>query len=187
MTIACLGWGSLIWDPRDLPTRGIWFPDGPLLPIEFARESDDGRMTLVLVPETAPLVRSLWTLLSVGDLGLAREALRRRECVLSKNAEVQIGQWERGQAGERVGAARRIERWGVSLDLDAVIWTNLSPKFHEQDSVPSSEEVVGHLNALAHEKRKNAERYIRMAPRQIDTNYRRAIERELGWTPLSEM
>jgi hypothetical protein len=45
MRIACVGWGSLVWDPRDLPVKGAWRPDGPRLPIEFARQSDNGRLT----------------------------------------------------------------------------------------------------------------------------------------------
>ncbi len=83
MTIACLGWGSLIWDPRELPVLRTWFEDGPLLPIEFARESDDGRITLVLA-EDQPLVRSRWALMNVADRAAAREAVRRREGIPSE-------------------------------------------------------------------------------------------------------
>lgn len=40
MTIACLGWS-------DLPLRGGWCDDGPAMRIEFVRNSDNGRITLV--------------------------------------------------------------------------------------------------------------------------------------------
>lgn len=186
MLIACLGWGSLVWDPRDLPIRGEWFSDGPFLPMEFARQSKDDRITLVLMPERFALVRSLWSLLSVRELAEAREALRRRECIPSKNGEEHLAHWRRGEAGTGVG--QRIQRWAEALDIDAVVWTNLPPKFQNTDGkIPSSEEVVKHLERLPHEKRKNAERYIRMTPRQIDTDYRRIIEAKFGWTPLGHV
>jgi hypothetical protein len=184
MLIACLGWGSLVWDPRELPVRGTWFIDGPFLPIEFARESQDGRITLVLTPDTLEVVRSLWASMSVTQLDVAREALRARENIPNKNADSHVGSWKRGEAAA-VGVATRIGRWAEHLGLDGVVWTNLPPKYDGNETVPSGEAILAHLNSLPHEKRKNAERYIRMAPRQIDTKYRRLIEKELEWSPLS--
>ena len=55
MEIAVLGWGSLIWCPRELILAGEWKPDGPFLPVEFARVSQDKRLTLVLYPGTEPV------------------------------------------------------------------------------------------------------------------------------------
>jgi hypothetical protein len=45
--IACIGRCSLIWDVRNLDVDGNW-RDGPLLPVEFARQSSNRRITLVL-------------------------------------------------------------------------------------------------------------------------------------------
>jgi hypothetical protein len=71
------------------------------------------------------------------------------------------------------------------MGLDAAVWTNLPPKFGGNESlVPSAKQVVEHLDGLAAEKRRNAEAYIRRAPKQIDTDYRRLIESKLGWTPI---
>lgn len=53
MKIACLGWGSLIWNPGDLKIKTEdWFSGGPILPIEFVRISTDKRVTLVIDEES---------------------------------------------------------------------------------------------------------------------------------------
>jgi len=64
------------------------------------------------------------------------------------------------------------------------VWTNLPPKFNRADErIPTAKEVLAYLGKLRDEERENAKEYVRRAPRQIDTEYRRAFEKELGWTP----
>jgi hypothetical protein len=188
MLIGCLGWGSLVWNPRELPIRSPWFVDGPFLPIEFARLSSDERITLVLVKDR-PLVRSLWAVLNSRNLDEAREALRKREGIPSKNANTHIGVWEASKQVPTDDIRNRIDTWAKPVKLDAVIWTDLPAKFKNlegkvQDGlVPTAEQVVLHLSGLKGAERNSAENYIRLTPRQIDTVYRRHIEAELGWTP----
>ena len=177
-TIACLGWGSLIWDPRDLPIRGCWFDDGPLIPLEFARQSVDDRITLVISPDARP-VRSLWNLMDSDNLEDAKEQLRLRE---GRTKPKYIGNWSRGKRSpDRIPDLRE---WTLARNLDSVIWTALPPRFKGEDHrQPGVEEVLGHLRALSGTARDKAEEYIRRAPRQIDTAYRRRIEAELHWLP----
>jgi hypothetical protein len=184
MLIACLGWGSLVWDPRDLPLRGKWFCDGPFLPIEFARQSMNGRMTLVIVPNTFPLVRSLWSPMSVSNLAEARNALGQRECEHQEKPASCVDYWPR--RSKYTCVAHKIGQWARALQIDAVVWTNLMPKFNDQDKkLPTEQGVLTYLRALQGNGRDKAEEYIRRTPRQIDTPYRRAIETHLGWSCAS--
>ncbi|SRR5579871_3253624 len=200
MQIACIGWGSLIWDPRDLLIQhseyreDAWCPNGPDLPIEFARVSrrkvgntlQNDRLTLVLVPG-ARVVRTLWTLFTVDDLQSARESLRIREGVSVERSLNGIAHWMRSGSLES-GIARIIADWAIRHHLDAAIWTYLTSKFGEQENrTPSSEEVIGYLTGLTGGTRSRAEEYVRKTPRQIRTAYREAIEHHLGWTPIGRV
>lgn len=70
--------------------------------------------------------------------------------------------------------------------MESVIWTALPAKFNDEEGKkPKPEEVVEYLSGLTGALRDTAERYIRLAPRQIDTPYRRRIEAALQWTALS--
>ena len=77
MKIAILGWGSLIWLPKDLnfDTNSGWKENGPVLPIEFARISQDGRLTLVITPNGTE-VTTLYSVSSFDSLDLATQRIK---------------------------------------------------------------------------------------------------------------
>jgi hypothetical protein len=179
--IGCLGWGSLIWDSRGMPVRGTWFDDGPLLPVEFARESGQRRITLVIcnVPYR---VRVCWVLMDAEDLQTAKRYLAAREGVEEKNIERSIGFWVADSGKSHGDRSDVIGEWARTKGLDAVVWTNLQAGFkNKRGTLPSADEIIDHLRGLQHSEGKLAEEYVRRTPPQIDTDYRRRIEREFGW------
>jgi hypothetical protein len=178
--IVCLGWGSLIWNPRELPLADprpeAWRDDGPELPIEFARVSSGGRLTLVIDAVFSP-VRVLWNELSVANVQDAVKALRKREG--TKTAW--IGRWSSGNAVNCIDA---IDEWARARRFAGVVWSAMPSKFHDQDYLaPTQAEAVEYLAQLEGQERRDAEEYVRKAPAQIDTPYRRSIEEALDWRP----
>lgn len=79
MNIAILGWGSLIWDKRDLPIVGDWQAGGPVLPIEFSRVSGDGRLTLVIDEQNGADVTTRYARSERVNLSEAVASLQKRE------------------------------------------------------------------------------------------------------------
>lgn len=181
-SIACLGWGSLIWSPRELPIRRQWFADGPLIQVEFARKAKDGRLTLALT-ETDFRVRSLFALMENGnDLDAACDALRKREGIPAALGQQHIGRWSRGDAAPLY--IEHLPQWAEARGFDHIIWTGLPPGLEPPGPKPGLDDIFAYLDGLTGETRDVAENYIRRAPRQTDTDYRRAIEARYGWLPL---
>lgn len=110
--------GSLIWEPKGFSFQDQWFEDGLLIPAEFARQSQDGRITLVLV-ETGLLVPSLWAVMESTDLASAVEALRRREGILEKNVEKHVCRWSVGQPSPTL--IRGLSGWANAHEVAHVI------------------------------------------------------------------
>ena len=118
--------------------------------------------------------------LPASELTLAKDSLRAREETSAEN----IGSWIPGAPAPNQFLA--LPGWAAAHGVDAVIWTALRGKWHESDTRrPTCEEILGYLSSLTGNARDAAERYIRSAPTQIDTRYRREIEAALAWTPLS--
>lgn len=179
--VACLGWGSLIWDPRTLAMQGGWLTDGPLIHVEFGRQSRDGRITLVLCEEAAP-VPALWAMMATADPVQAMASLRDREGIPPGDAARFVGVWSRGQPAP--AGIPALDTWAEARGLAHVIWTNLPPRFHDRERQPGCDEVLAYLAGLDGAERMAAERYVRHAPRQIRTACRSLIEQMLGWTAL---
>lgn len=172
MTIACLGWGSLIWQPEDLPVRGEWRTDGPKLPLEFARLSGGGRVTLVISKDALPC-QVQWCELNVTSLDHAVEQLRVRE---GNTRRSWIGCWPSDDTFEHNST---IETWARSKGVSSVVWTAIPPKWNDQNGViPSEHDVLKYLKSLPPDQQVEPFRYIKLAPEQIRTRYRPVL-REL--------
>ena len=176
--IACIGWGSLIWDPRTLPIQSKWFQDGPLIPVEFVRESKDRRLTLVILQSAKPM-RSLWAVMDDTNLVTAIGALCKRERTVTSN----IGRWSTGEPAPKY--IPDLPEWATSRGIEDVIWTALGPRFNDTaGKVPTVDDAVQYLRDLSGTLRDEAEKYIRHTPVQIDTQYRRRFEAEFGWKSI---
>jgi hypothetical protein len=168
-----------VWDPRELPIQRQWFTDGPFVKVELVRQSGNGRITLVL-EGSAPPSRSLWAVMDHTEIGAAREALRKREGISEKRS-MDIAGWSKGEDPPRL--ILDLPEWAASHGLGGAVWTALPSKFDGKEGcTPTIDQVLKYLEGLTGVARASAERYVRCAPRQIDTPYRRRIEAILHWT-----
>ena len=181
MRIVFLGWGSLIWCPDNLKVRGKWHKDGPCLPVEFARISGDGRLTLVLY-QNADRIQVLWAYAEINSLDKAAENLCQREG--TKQCLIGFDSIKEGKSSCQVipEILNEIRDWATKKKLDAVVWTALSSNFKEERRKEFNwNNVIEYLENLPDEKKQKAREYIEKAPPQIMTRMRRIIKKELGW------
>ena len=184
MKIAILGWGSLIWLPKDLKfdTNIGWKENGPVLPIEFARISKDGRLTLVITPNGTD-VPTLYAVSSFDSLDLAILNLAVREGSVRKS----IGYYNKSKdefSPIAFSFKENIKNWIQTTDFDAVIWTNLPEKWilnDENKTKIDSNNRIDYLQNLKGIESALAEEYIHNTPKQIATTYRNQIIKTLGW------
>ena len=176
MKIAILGWGSLIWNPQNLQfnVESSWILGGPVLPIEYSRISDNGRLTLVITKEGTPN-KTFFALSTNEDLKSAIENLRNREGTITKNIGYFIKK-NRIFFPENFDFKENILNWIEDKDIDAVIWTNIPERWKE-----ICEDRINYLKSLDTEKKELAMDYIIKTPIEIKTKLRVEIETQLNW------
>ncbi len=185
-SIAIIGWGSLIWakriasSERALRIRSGWNDDGPRLPLEFARVSKDGRLTLVILP-TAPVQQTYWALSEFGFEG-ALNNLKLREGVSQESIHFMK---RTGLIYGHEKVARPMKKWlAQHPEVSATIWTGLESNWNNKFSSGFSvEAAMSYLeNKISAGGYSAIEEYIRRAPVQIQTELRAKAEKKFGWT-----
>jgi hypothetical protein len=179
LSIVILGWGSLIWDPRDLPREGMWQKEGPRLPVEFSRVSGDGRLTLVIdqavgVPVNTRYVLSPRTFTSdaVKDLA-AREGTGPSQIGFVDVVEASSSA---DRKPEQQFACAAVRAWCDEHRFNGAVWTALNSNFQDETGTEFSvESVITYLNNLPKTARSVALHYIRSAPEEVITPVRTAV------------
>ena len=181
MNIAVIGWGSLLWDKErgELRLRSPrWRKAGPRLPLEFARKSTDGRLTLVIHRPSA-LQRAYWSLSQLESIDAAREDLATREGPTPLKNIHWATREGRGDPADDV--RRRVLEWlSEHANVDAAIWTGLPPKDLDGSDVVAA--AIAYLTGLDDGTAtfRKAKKYVACAPPQIQTAVRRAMQQR-GW------
>ena len=184
---AVLAWGSLVWDPRELQTAGKFMANGPLLPIEFCRVSDDGRLTLAIDESFGALCKTYSAPSALESLDAARDDLCLREGMADARA---IGFVEPAFARQSDFALEShpqvvatIGAWTKSLGYDSAIWTALASNFDdwgkggEPFSVSAALQYLETLEGEDPAKFAHALAYIRKAPPEVETPVRDEVAR----------
>jgi hypothetical protein len=191
MKTAILAWDSMISDRRNLEIVGSeWHEDGPLLPIEFSRTSEDCSrqpLALVLHDHAKRYVPVLWAESACADLRRARENLAARQ---KEDGDACVGSVQLSRGSRRIDAQltalgdhtvkhrvlAAIEEWLRVNGFDAAIWN---------DRAASAEASVAYLKDLDNDgKSAAAKACVQRAPAQIRTEIRERIEGDLRWLPI---
>lgn len=187
MKSAVLAWGPLVRDPRDLQLAAEFAPNGPLLPIEFCRVSDDGRLTLVVDETFGAVCKTYSAPSAIQSLDGTIENLRLREGAPNARG---IGFVEPASGREsdiamqgHPKAVAAIAAWATSNGYDAAIWTALESNFDEPDkggepfSVTAAIRYLETLQSRDAAKFAQALAYVRNAPIEVETPVRDEVNK----------
>lgn len=176
MKIAIIGWGSSIWDPRELPREGIWQEDGPILKIEFSRISRDCRLTLVVDEKNGVEVKTRFVLSPRSDIEDTMNDLRIREGTGKKwigYVDIKHDQNSLIYNPNQVNIHKNVKNWCIDKSFDAAVWTALLPNFFKETKHNFSiDNALKYIESLPKSAKNSALKYIQNAPFEVLTPLR---------------
>ncbi len=189
MTIAIIGYGSLIWDLDDLAPKvaGDWrMGAGPAMPVEFTRVSQKRIQALVLVIENG-----LEQYSPTSYIASRRDRLEDAKQDLAERERTHLGHigWATRDGDARShhdGTAEAVVNWLAGTNFSAAVWTDLNGNFHEHTGRPfNHRDGLEYLKTLTGPSLAEAWRYITYAPPQTDTPFRRFLAEDPWWASLT--
>lgn len=184
MSIAILGWGSLLWDKENSSEFDKWHDpwvfDGPSLNLEFSRISKNrqGALTLVIDEGHGCPVTVAWCFSKRGHVEDAVCDLCCREGTTVNN----IGRLDFASQTDHFTddvSKSAILEWARAKKLNAVVWTALKSNFTKETQQPFSvAAAVSYLKNLPPEGKSKAAEYMWRAPAFVKTPVRSALQKD---------
>jgi hypothetical protein len=194
MTIALLGWGSLLWEGglEFDKYHDDWKFDGPTLPIEFSRISQKrlGALTLVIDREHGVPTTVAWCLSTRRRLeDTIRDLQCREETTVVNIGRLEITETLPVDAGtQNEAAVDPLVGWAKNRTIDAVVWTALKSNFSSKTKCPfSAAAAISYVKTLPREGKEKAAEYVWRTPEFVQTPVRRALEQELWFSRAGEV
>ena len=131
--IVYLAWGSLYWNPDNLPIV-YWKPTDMEFPLEFSRVSDKGkgRLTLVIDEKNGSKNKIWYSETHLKNVDQAINALKKREKTVVKNiAYINLKSKKERVSNTPKYLVEMIKKWAIENNITTVIWTDLASNWED--------------------------------------------------------
>lgn len=180
MTIAILGWGSLIWKPQNLHYEGSWKTGGPILPLEFSKIADNKRLSVIIDSQDGVMCPTRFVISTRTTLADAIEDLAQREQTTAEYigyVDLEQNRSSIEEYPEQINVDQTVREWCQSNAITAAVWTAILPDFPEKLGVPFSiEAALRYYENLSASDQASVMEYIDKTPPEIDTPLRRRMQ-----------
>ncbi len=173
--IVVLGWDPMVTEPSGLMLRdGIWFEDGPCLPVELCRVAPRRHLALALHRQAKP-IQVFWAYMGTENVGEAVWSLSQREECKPENVgflDLLSGEYWCRTVDEYIPVIREwaLEKNRRGQKMEVVVWNDLKPDFEKRTRRElNPENVLAYLRGLRPEMRETALEYLEKVPPGIDT------------------